>query len=41
MCNYFVGHKDTAVLLNILDAVAKIQTYIASFTSADEWYRDS
>ena len=35
------SHKDTACLLNILDAIEKIKQYSEPFQNADELYNDS
>lgn len=38
---YNPTHKDTACLLNILDAIEKIKQYSEPFLNADELYNDS
>lgn len=35
------SHKDYSYLVNILDAIRKIKSYIKDFSDADEWYCDS
>jgi uncharacterized protein with HEPN domain len=38
---YNAIHKDTACLLNILDAAEKIQRFIAPFQTVDEFFADA